>query len=171
MDRGLSNKFINKFLYRTVNSYCGCWSSNNVPYHIITKLEYFSMVINTANQGERGEHFISVLVSPSSIRIFDSQALFSFSETLMINLKKHFPKRKIVNTPSLPIQDIDSVFCGFYVIYAVLVFDKHIKKCKRERRKGCVNTLRMNEPFQRTDLMLNDEIVVNKIIRLVKSTT
>ncbi len=169
MERGLSNKFINKFLYQTVNTYSGCWSVNNVPYDIVVQQEYFSLIVNTAKKGQKGEHFISVMVSPSSIRIYDSQGLFSYPKTLALNLKKYLPGRRLIHTPMEPVQAATSVFCGFYVIYSVLIFDRHIKQCVQKENRGCTVNLRLNRPFNKINLRSNDDKVVNEIIKIIKS--
>lgn len=166
MEKGLSNKFLNKVLYKTAPSYSGCWSCNNIPYHLVTNLDFFSLVVNTANRGERGEHFISLLISPLTIRIFDSQATFILPVTLRFNLKKHFPKKRIIFIPSRAIQHPESVFCGFFSIYSVLTYEKHIRECKKNR--GCYVNLKMCRPFHRKSLEQNDDICVNQIVKLLK---
>ena len=162
MERGISNKFINKVLYKTTDTYGGCWSSNNIPFHILVQQNYFSIVINTARQGERGQHFMALLVSPSSIRVFDSLSLFNLPEELKANLKKYFPRRRLIFTPPKAIQDISSVFCGFFVIYSVLMFEKHVKK----PRSSSIN---FSKPYV-TNLKLNDDICVREIIKLLTKT-
>lgn len=171
MERGISNKFINKVLYRTAHHYVGCWSCDNIPFNDIRNLKYLSLVVNTANVGEKGVHFVSILISPKSIRLFDSQAFFALSPNVMRNLKSFFPGRKIIKCLMTPIQGEKSVFCGFYTIYSVLRFEKHIQKCLQ----GCTTSLRLNQPFnnkrKEVSLMRNDNICINQIIKLIKLLT
>ena len=160
--RGISNRYINKILYAACPlTYKGCWSSNNIPFNILKKCKYFSIVINLSKKNEEGTHFIAVLVSPENTWIVDSLASFDLSERLYRQLSKHLPVKRKVQVPKHPWQAVDSIFCGFFAIYSSLYYDRRVTK-------NVINITNISKPFSKTDLNSNDDVVLQAIGKIYR---
>ncbi len=156
--RGISNRYINKILYVACpTTYKGCWSSDNVPFSVLSRFNNYSLVINLSKRSERGTHFITILVTEKKFWLIDSLSLFNIPQHLNQQLRKYLhPGRKCIRLPKHEWQSVESVFCGFYCIYSCIFFQKQTTRDKTNNLK----MINISKPFSKTNLNQNDDVLV-----------
>ena len=103
--------------------------------------------VNLDYSYEIGSHWIAIRVSSASVEIFDSLGLhFSRYPKPLIDFISKYGKSKFVKTTPV-LQPINSILCGYYVIYYIISRQKtSFKSCLR--------------PFC-SDLNLNDRVLLS----------
>ena len=112
---GLSNIFLEEFLVRKCHNFIGVFSVDTAPSNLWKK--NCCCIINLSEARHPGTHFIAVYIDKQNVLwYFDSFALpppiYNFH--LMSFLKQWMTSGKIKYVLSHPIQDFDSIFCGWY---------------------------------------------------------
>ena len=114
---GLSNIFLEKFLFPKCNNFIGVYSVDTVPKNLWKKC--CCSIINLSEAHQTGSHFIAIYINKQNdLWYFDSYALPPpiHNYHLMNFLEKWIKCEKIKYPLPLyhPIQDFDSIFCGWY---------------------------------------------------------
>lgn len=122
-------------------TFCGTFSANNAP-PILHNREYFSIVCNLSNEGEKGSHFVTIIAFPSYVYYIDS-----FGKPSMGGVNSFLSR---LNRPvffnTKKIQDVTSNSCGLYSILFVLFFNAS-KKFRRKNPLTFSNDLSKNEQY------------------------
>ena len=143
MSEGITNHYIESILKPVCKNYFGVFSANSIPRELL-KLKEFSIVCNLSKVGEKGSHFVTIVVKPNFTLYIDSLGLPPFIPEIC-NFLKQLSHQFFYNPHQ--IQHSSSKFCGFFCILFVLYFSSP------------PTTL----VFEEKDLFLNDVLCVNKI--------
>ena len=111
---GLTNIFLDQFLSQKCHCFAGVYSVDLCPKKLKGR---YNLVINLSESGTAGSHFVAVHVDKKNLLwYFDSFALPPplINHHLIEYLTPWLEKGKIVNVLNSPIQDFDSLFCGWY---------------------------------------------------------
>lgn len=147
---GLSNLYIDKILSGNCNSFYGVYSANNIPTYILKK-DNMTIVVNFANYGEIGTHFIVLKKTGNKFLFLDSLA--NKKDDLPDDLRRAIPRNTIFLL-NQSIQHKHSTYCGFYCIYFALRMDQHYNvKLK---------------PFKKRRKFENDSICITNILHMIK---
>lgn len=145
---GLSNHYITSILEPACIDFRGVFSANTIPVQLL-KCETYALVCNLSNAGERGTHFVAIIVKRNRVLYLDSLGLPCVVPQISGFLKR---LNKPVFYNSQQIQHSSSKFCGFYCILFVLYF------CKPTTTPLL---------FETEELLLNDATCVEKICELL----
>lgn len=116
LNRALSTKDIIQCLQRHPN-FMGCFPLDKIP----TPTHYPSYaVVNTEKSGERGEHWVALLMEQHYCCYFDSLGLPILEEELQQYLRSTYDS---VIYNKTPIQYLTSVMCGHFCIQFVQSVD------------------------------------------------
>lgn len=115
---GLTNIEIDDFLKKKCSNYIGVFSPDTLS---LKSQQIGSLVCNLSDSNQIGSHFIAIINQKDRVLYVDS-----------FGIKCEIPKiRRVLNSLSKPIffnneiiQDINSSYCGFFVILFCLYFDK-----------------------------------------------
>lgn len=132
--------------------YLGVFSSNNIP----ETPNNFILICNLSNKEEKGSHFITICKINSELFILDSLAL-NIGNANLSEFISNLEYDKI-NTIKDPIQSFQSISCGLFCVYFVLLF--HVKS----KQKLKIPLYR----FVKNNLILNDGICIDNINLLTK---
>ena len=144
---GLSNSFLEKFLSTKCNNFVGVYSVDTVPRNLWGKS--CCGIINLSKADHPGSHFIAIFINErNELWYFDSFALPPpmLNYHLMRFLKKWIERKKIKYALPRPIQDFDSLFCGWYAAaFCLYVSDPSNFRPHHFHSLFDVSSLRMNE--------------------------
>lgn len=165
-ERGLSNIYIDHQLKQlNLTDYLGCFAINTFPHHSV---KWNSIVIcNVSKASEVGTHFIALRLTRHKLYYYDSFGLLSAAiskdvNTLLVKIAIDFSVDVEFVVPR-PVQHINSYFCGFYVMLYTILYDT----------STTTTTKMMHKPklvaFKKTNLLQNDDIVVNNLIMMIES--
>lgn len=140
MEKGLTGDFIDSFLILYgVPNFMGVFSSDTIPVGKCKNRSCYSMIVNMSKQNEQGTHWIAIIVHKNMAIYFDSLSLPNarLYKRLIENI---FPKLNIYSVlkNEIPIQSLQSTFCGFYCIYAIIYFSS-LTLCYHELNPPCKN--------------------------------
>lgn len=151
---GIRSDTLTKFCSKILkNNFLGVFPCDFYPlkFHMVNNA---SVIFNLSTSQEKGSHFIALYKNKNNVIYFDS-----FGEKCKNKHIKNFLKSsnyKILSN-KIPIQHIESYFCGFFCL-AFLIF------C--QKRRGNLKTfLKM---FHKNDLIKNDKIVTQYILNEIK---
>lgn len=141
---GLSNKYIENFLYSKSKSFKGVYSCNSLP--VLTG--NFTIISNLSKVNEPGTHFIVIVVNDNQIGYFDPLGLPCFNKYILKYMSK-FKKKHVYN--KIQFQCWNSIFCGYYCILFILLHDR-------------------NYPFSKLKLLFSKNCQQNdkKVVELIK---
>lgn len=112
---GLSNRFLQKFLIKKCEHFLGVFSVDQIPPNLWKKSCCF--IVNLDESTEPGSHFVAVYIDRQNVLwYFDSYALspLVFSTHLVSFLSPWIKSGKIKMASPFPIQNFDSLFCGWF---------------------------------------------------------
>ena len=113
---GLSNRFVQTFLLARCSNFVGVYPVDKVPPHLWKKKPCCG-IINLSEAHLPGSHFIAFFIDKQNVLwYFDSYALPPpiHNVHLISFLKKWMKNKKIKYVLSDPIQDFQSLFCGWH---------------------------------------------------------
>ena len=110
---GIPNIFLEKYLKNAKIPFDGVFSINKIPEKIWRK-KYFSFIFNTSPDIVPVGHFVTVIKTKYHVLYLDTLALNQHS-----NFIEHKCKYKVL-TLRRPIQDEQSMHCGFYSMLFIL---------------------------------------------------
>ena len=158
MNKGLSNRFLENFLFPLCPSFVGVYSVDNVPSKLPQKKDY-SVIVNLSKSSRPGSHFIALYNDKNDILwYFDSFALpppFHNSHLIKI-ISKWVEKNKLKMVLTEPIQDFGSNFCGWHTAAFCMFVDKYTPPNK------------FHNFFKTYDLRKNEKNVIYLIKKLLK---
>ena len=147
---GLSNKYINEICFAVCKKFFGTYSCDSIPQNIPVNS---SIIVNLDKQKNKGTHFICIIRKSQFTIYFDPLGFPCYNADILKHLIS-WSDQTFEN--SLNIQNLKSVFCGFYCIACVLAFE-------------------LNLPFDfflslfhTTNNIINDKIVVQVIKILIE---
>ncbi len=144
---GLSNHFLENFLLPKCENFIGVYPVDRVPLNLWGRC--CSAIINLSKADHPGSHFIAIYIDRDNVLwYFDSFALLPpiYNSHLFDFLKKWIRCGKIKCVLSRPIQDFDSLFCGWHTA-AFCLFVNFYPNCDPPLFHTLFdgNTLRRNE--------------------------
>jgi len=147
---GLTSKHLESFGQKHCENFLGVFSCDIHPE--INGKKVFSVIFNESTHDEDGSHFVCIYAREKTLYYFDSLGLKCENKYILqfINLCN----RKIVET-NIQIQSYDSIFCGYFCLSFILFMCLNISYNKYFNF------------FSKTNLTLNDKIVVHLIIKLL----
>lgn len=147
---GLTNLYVNNVCSIMLNhKFLSVYPYDKFPINIKEKVPC-SFIINLSNSKEPGSHFVCIYITKKNIEYMDSYGIQPFLPRIKKFIRNHQAGRKFkYNTHC--IQNLKSVFCGFYCIAFLLSKDRKITMKK----------------FQAlfNDLEKNDHKVINFILQ------
>lgn len=151
---GVTNIFIENVLRGRCVDFIGVFSSDQIPN--LSTFRRCTLIVNYDTHFQYGSHFVTILISENNLLYIDSLGLFCFSDLI---LKAMIATKKRVFYNARPIQDFKSNFCGLFSILFCMLGDEKIKGKPKKLF------------FSQTDLMKNDKICLDLIVRLLKLNT
>ena len=130
MTAGLSNVFLEKFLSARCSNFIGVYSVDTVPPDLWRRKQRCCSIINLSKANHPGSHFIAIYIDGgNNLWYFDSYALPPpvLNYHLMVFLKQWIERKKMRYVLSRPIQDFDSLFCGWHTAAFCLFVNAHPK--------------------------------------------
>lgn len=146
---GISNIYINNILKNYAN-FLGVFSSDTLPDVVY---DNSGLICNLSRVGEPGTHFISIYFKNNKIYYFDSLSL-DISNIYLIDYLLSFRKQIVYKRQR--IQNIKSVFCGFFCMYFI------IKMCYDHDYSSIFSK------FKKKNLIENDKIVISELGNIFK---
>jgi len=147
---GLSNIYLLNLAKKlNLKKFKGIFSCDTLPKPE-KHWEEFSLISNLSKYDEKGSHFIAIYVLPDKIIYFDSYGIKCTNEFINEYLQT-IGKNLFYNTRR--IQDVDSIFCGYFCLAFILV---------TESSEYSFDNFMNN--FDKKNL-LNNENIVTRIIR------
>ena len=111
-------------------------------------------IINLDRSETNGTHWSCFIIYPSKLVYYDSFGVINQIPPEVIQFGKRFnPSIKFVFNYDV-IQDTNSIYCGWFVLYFIYFFNKN-KKCQNKRLLLTAH----NKKFDKTDLLQNDLIL------------
>lgn len=150
MTEGVTNHYIESILKPVCKNFLGVFSANTIPKKL-TLLKEFSIVCNLSKVGEKGSHFVTIVVQPNVTLYIDSLGLPPFVPEICSFLQQL--RRQLFYNPH-QIQDSSSKFCGFFCILFVLYFSSTATPLI----------------FEEKDLLSNDTLCVKKIKEMLNKS-
>ncbi len=147
---GLTSKYLEDFGKKICDYFVGVYPCDLAPN--IEHLDVFTLIFNESKHDEDGTHFVCIYADKKDIILFDSLGLKCENPFILNFLKS--TGRDIIETRH-QIQSFDSIFCGYFCLGFVLFM------CKKK------NINSFFEIFHKTNLKLNDKIIVDMIIFLI----
>lgn len=152
--KGLSNYYVQNLVSNyNINKFRGVFSADNFPLGGTGKF-----IINTHPSTKKGEHFIVLVREKRKFIFFDPLGLTLDSYPYVkkrIEQSKH-PKKYHLYLKG-PVQSPLSSFCGFFCVLFLLIYD--LKSSQK---------LKSLIPFDKNNLLLNDEICISNLEILTK---
>ena len=148
---GLTSKHLEDFGQKHCKNFLGVFSCDLHPD--ITKRTTFSVIFNESKHNEDGTHFVSVYAKKNVVYYFDSLGLKCENEYILKFLNS--TRRNVIEI-CRQIQSFHSIFCGYFSLSFILYM------CNNMSYKKYINM------FSTQNLKLNDKIVVELIIKLLK---
>ena len=148
---GLTSKYLEQMGQKYCKNFIGVFPCNIQPN--IKKYVNFSLIFNESKHNEKGTHFVCLYAKKNNIFYFDSLGLKCENEYILNFLEKS--KRNIIDVDT-QIQSFDSIFCGFFCLSFVIFM------CQNKNFKSYLNI------FNKENLKLNDKIVTDLLIQLLK---
>ena len=158
---GLSNRFLQAFLSVQCGNFVGVFPVDKVPPRLWKKKKPCCGIINLSEAHLPGSHFIAFFIDKQKVLwYFDSYALPPplYNVHLISFLKKWIKNNKIKYALSEPIQDFQSLFCGWHVAAFCLFVNAYPKLEPR-----CFVTF-----FDRINLRKNEKISMYLIQSLIR---
>lgn len=115
---GLSNLYIDNILKPSCKKYLGIFACDNIPPS--TKNKCGSIIVNLAPAASLGTHFITILLLED--RVFYIDSLGKKCDVSHI-LEFLAPTKKPIFYQSVPMQEPQSSFCGFYSMLVVTHYE------------------------------------------------
>lgn len=119
---GLSNIFIDEFLIKYCDTYCGIYASDNIPSQLLKKAR-FSIIVNLSKRREKGSHYIAIICFPTYVLYIDSFGVPCYVNTISNFLKS---LNRPIKFNLKQIQHNQSTFCGFFTILYVMYHEKPV---------------------------------------------
>lgn len=100
---------------RSSRTFLGTFPRDKLPRIPVKKRKNYSLIINTDKDGERGEHWRAVYLTPTTVEYFDPLGFPPLDQKLQRFLDKHSRGKgwQYCVTPS---QHLLSNFCGYFCI-------------------------------------------------------
>ena len=118
--QGLSSKEIKKIL-NCSKSFVGCFASDQLSQLSISSYPVF-LIVNTDKTKGRGKHWLALYITTCEIELFDSLGLIhrNLLPKQILNFVHRFSvSRKL--TCNRRIQPNNSILCGFYCIFFIIL--------------------------------------------------
>lgn len=148
---GLDNIYINESLKPLCSDFKGVFSCDSIPEYL-GSLNRFSFVCNLSKEGEKGSHFVTIIARDNCTLYIDSLGQPCTNQEISRFINGRGQGVSIYSSSIL--QHPLSVFCGYYCIFNVLLFDAN-------------NSYREKFKFSNDDLYANDKSCLNYIKILV----
>ena len=100
-------------ILRENENFLGCFASDQLPLSIPINSFPKSMIINTANAGSRGEHWVAIVLQKKRCFYFDSFGLPILNASILKFVGERYNK---VTYTDVCIQNVFSDFCGKFCI-------------------------------------------------------
>jgi len=152
---GLSGLYLERLLRSLptpLHNFRGVFSIDAIP----RLTSESSIIFNLSRVAEKGSHFVAIYLSRERLYFFDSLGIISYLchptlQTELLRLTQYYdvPLEIVIREPIQPMQ---SLFCGFYCIYFILLYDSAKPPQFRP------------DSFYMLQSPTNDDIVVNNII-------
>lgn len=152
---GLTNKYVEDFGKKHCNNFLGVFPCNIHP-KLDKNMSNFSIIFNESKHDESGSHFVAIYSDKDIVYYFDSLGLKCENEYIL-KFVKTFNKSFIQNKQQ--IQSYNSIFCGYFCLaFIIFMF--------QEKNFSCIK--QFYNLFSEKNLKLNDKIVAELLIELVK---
>lgn len=147
-----TNLYINSVLKPLCKTFSGTFSSDTIPECLKTK-DLFSCVINLAEEGEQGTHFVVIIRDRNLCMYIDPLGMACHNDNILRFLEESSAAIKIHS--NVAHQSPFSSFCGIYCIFYVILFSYK-------------NFLPFSIQFHKNNLLQNDKVVASYIGKLQK---
>jgi hypothetical protein len=114
--QGLTNVYIERLLKLFDNNFIGVFSADQL--YDVTLTNNQSVIINLSTSYEKGSHFIAFKLDENKLIYFDSLCSYILPLEIRDFILSQHHDEFIYNT--IPIQDIESSYCGYYCIGFIL---------------------------------------------------
>ena len=153
---GLSNLFLIDYISPRCKNFIGVFSVNNLPSNYLVLP--CCLIANLSKSNEKGTHFVAIYISSKNqLFYFDSFGFLPpiWNKPLLHFLKPWLKKNQFHTVLSRPIQDLNSLFCGWYCAAFCLVIGNKLMSIKQ-----------FIQIFEKNFLQKNDLIVTNIIKKI-----
>ena len=148
---GLDNVYIRNTLQGLCKDFIDVFSSDNIPPEI-SERNNFTIICNLSKCGDKGTHFITIVVDCESVVYIDSLGLPCINEDISKFLNR---LNRPISYNTRTIQHPNSVFCGYYCIFYALLFDSGTNVDKKDF------------VFSTSNLYKNDKLCIKYIKQLI----
>ena len=160
----LSNYYIDYIIHMVpgITNYLGTFSNDTLPLRLPLEQD-FSLITNTSRQNTLGSHWIAITYThkTKTLFLYDPLCLGSRYMPHIFNwLQKVLRVGCKVKTLRKPIQDMRSVVCAYFCIYAILLHSLQDKLTPAMKKNL--------KPFNKYMLQENDLIVMYNVNKLIK---
>ena len=147
---GITNRYIERLMDNFKTNFKGVFSSDDIPF--FPKLNV-SFICNLSKRNELGTHFIAVYINKNSILYFDPFGVECYVQSICKYLQHY--NIEIVQS-LLSIQHPSSLHCGYFCIGFILALNNGY------------NISKYHNIFNHKNLILNDDIVSDFIVKMIK---
>lgn len=148
---GLTNKYVENLGKHYLKTFAGVFPCNTHPD--VKESEHFSVIFNESKHNEEGTHFVAIFANKQHLYYFDSLGLKL--ENRYIKLFCTSQGRRLVENKE-QIQSFDSLFCGYFCVCFIMYME------------ATMDFSQFCNHFCKSNLKINDTIVVDFIIKLAK---
>ena len=147
---GLTNRYIENVMSHVHTTFKGVYSANNIPFFSDSNV---SLICNLSKSYEKGSHYVTIYILSHKILYFDPFGFGCIGEDICKYL--HMYNKTIIQS-KVTIQHPLSFHCAYFCIGFILAIDKKL------------SMLQYQNMFNHNNLLINDEIVCNFIIRMIQ---
>ena len=99
-------------------------------------------IVNLSHSKNKGSHYVSVMTTKKHVYYMDPYGTSCDDKFIMKALKK---TKKPIKFLSVPIQPIDSLFCGFFCLCFLIIGSKNTKPLRAIKKKFSSIDVHQNE--------------------------
>ena len=147
---GITNRYIERLMDNFKTNFKGVFSSDDIPFFPQLNV---SFICNLSKRNELGTHFIAVYINKDYILYFDPFGVECYVQSICKYLQHH--NIEIVQS-LLSIQHPSSLHCGYFCIGFILALN------------NVYSISNYHNIFNDKNLLLNDEIVSDFIVNMIK---
>ena len=157
---GISNFLLIDYISPRCKNFIGVFSVDNLPLNRLVLP--CCLITNLSKSNEKGTHFVAIYISSKDqLFYFDSFGFLPpiWNKPLLHFLKPWLEKNQFQTVLSHPIQDFNSLFCGWYCAAFCLIISNKLMSIKQ-----------FIQLFKNKILEKNDIIVTN-VIKEIENIT
>lgn len=148
---GLTNKYVERLGNQYLKTFVGVYPCDIQPD--VGEDEIFSVIFNESKHNEEGTHFVAIYANKRYLYYFDSLGLKL--ENKYIEMFCGLQGRQLIESKK-QVQSFDSLFCGYFCVCFIMYME------------ATMDFSQFCNHFCKSNLKINDTIVVDFIIKLAK---